>query len=171
MALSKETLEATEFAKSQIMNSDLDENVKKQLHNLLNVSMMATNGLSVEEKIQKITECISNLAILQFTFLQTVDARIAKANKEQCKSCSAMKHADEVKFEKQRQEIIEQWKKANGIIDGNQTQTKNPEDNDDSLIGFFKRLLMKPYAWIFGSLVVISPYGVDIVNAILQIWK
>ena len=119
MALSKETLEATEFAKSQIMNSDLDENVKKQLHNLLNVSMMATNGLSVEEKIQKITECISNLAILQFTFLQTVDARIAKANKEQCKSCSAMKHADEVKSEKQRQEIIEQWKKANGIIDGN----------------------------------------------------
>jgi hypothetical protein len=51
MALSKEIEEDTEFAKSQLMSSDLDAGSKKALLRLLNVSMEATNGISVDEKI------------------------------------------------------------------------------------------------------------------------
>lgn len=170
MALSKETIEATEFAKSQLMNSDLDETVKKQLHNLLTVSMMATNGISVEEKIQKITECISDLVILQCTFLHTVDKKIALANKEQCKSCKAMQHTLDDEEQKEKDEIIEAWKVANGI-DTTTEKAQLKVEYSDSWMDIIKLLLLKPYIWIFGAIVTISPYGVDVINALLAFFK
>ena len=51
MAISKEIEEETEFAKNHLMQSSLDEKCKKSLLRLLNLSAMATNGLSIEEKI------------------------------------------------------------------------------------------------------------------------
>ena len=51
MALSEEVIENTEFAKDEVMNSDLDQKLKKQLYHLLEVSAAATNGISTEEKI------------------------------------------------------------------------------------------------------------------------
>ena len=63
MALSKEIEEEVEFAKNHLMASSLDDRCKKSLLRLLSTATLATNGLSVEEKIQKITEAIFGLVI------------------------------------------------------------------------------------------------------------
>lgn len=56
--LRKEITEEAELVKSHLMNSSLDDHIKKPLLRLLNTSTIATNGISTEEKIQKITETI-----------------------------------------------------------------------------------------------------------------
>ena len=73
MALSQETIDSTELAKLDVANSDLDENYKKAMLRLLNISTMATNGISVDEKIQKMTEAIHLLVISQIGFVTKVD--------------------------------------------------------------------------------------------------
>ena len=51
MAISKEIIEETEFAKSHLMQSSLDEKCKKSLLRLISISTTATNGISLEEKV------------------------------------------------------------------------------------------------------------------------
>lgn len=63
MSLSKEIAEDTEFAKNHLMQSSLDEKCKKQILRLLSVASEATNGISLEEKVQKITEAIYGMVI------------------------------------------------------------------------------------------------------------
>ena len=114
MSEPKEIIEEAEFAKNRLLQSNLDTNCKKQLHRLLTISTMATNGITLEEKVQKITEIIQGLVISQITFLDSIDAKIVEANKENCKTCKAMKLAEEIEFEKKREEIIEAWKESTG---------------------------------------------------------
>ena len=163
MALSKEILEEAELAKNHLMNSSLDDRCKKSLLRLLNTTTLATNGLSVEEKIQKITESIHGLILSQITFLDTVDKKIETANKAQCVSCKAMRHANEVEEEKEHQKIIEQWKEANGITDKNAD-----DDSADSWPSVIRKILLKPYPYVVLGVLVISPYGVDIVKMLLE---
>lgn len=160
--MDKEIFEEAEFAKNHIMNSNLDQRCKKALLRLLNTSTLATNGLSVEEKIQKITEAIQGLVLSQITFLDTVDKKIENANREQCHNCKAMQHAKEVDEEKQKQEFISEWKAANGITDDKK------DDIPDSWQDVFKSMLLKPYIYIVGCLMVISPYGAEIVKLIIE---
>lgn len=165
--LTKEILEEAEFAKNHLMNSSLDDRCKKSLLRLLNTATMATNGISTEEKIQKITEAIQGLVLSQITFLDTVDKKIAAANREQCKSCKAMKHADDVEEEKEREEIIEKWKAANGITDdASKAQVK--VEYSDSWVDTIKQILLKPYAWVVIGLLVIAPNGVDILKLLIE---
>ena len=172
MALSKEIIEESEFAKTQLMSSSLDERCKKQMLHLLNISMTATNGISVEEKIQKITEAIYGLVISQFTFLDSVDKKIAAANREQCKACKAMKHADDVELQKQKDQLIEEWKKANGYDTPTTCIEKSSEDSSElSWSGVIKKFLTQPGIWILGIVMTISPYGVDIVRALLEFFS
>ena len=163
MALSKEILEEAELAKNHLMNSSLDDRCKKSLLRLLNTTTLATNGLSVEEKIQKITESIHGLILSQITFLDTVDKKIETANKAQCVNCKAMRHANEVEEEKEHQKIIEQWKEANGITDKNAD-----DDSADSWPSVIRKILLKPYPYAVLGVLVISPYGVDIVKMLLE---
>ena len=163
MALSKEILEEAELAKNHLMNSSLDDRCKKSLLRLLNTTTLATNGLSVEEKIQKITESIHGLILSQITFLDTVDKKIETANKAQCVGCKAMRHANEVEEEKEHQKIIEQWKEANGITDKNAD-----DDSADSWASVIRKILLKPYPYVVLGVLVISPYGVDIVKMFLE---
>ena len=51
MAISKEILEETESAKYHLLQSSLDDKCKKSLLRLINISTMATNGISLEEKV------------------------------------------------------------------------------------------------------------------------
>lgn len=37
-----------------------------------------------------------------------------------------------------------------------------------SMIDTIKAILIKPYAWIFGSIVVFSPYTIDILKTVLE---
>ena len=75
---------------------------------------MATNGMSLEEKVQKVTEAVCGMVLSQITFLDSVDKKIESANREQCKSCKAMKLANDVEEQKKQEEIINAWKEAKG---------------------------------------------------------
>lgn len=63
MAVSDNIAEDTEFAKTKIMQMSVDEKCKKTLVSLLNNAAAATNGISLEQKVQKITESIVGLVI------------------------------------------------------------------------------------------------------------
>lgn len=169
MAISKEIIEETELAKNHLMQSSLDDKCKKSLLRLINVSTTATNGLSLEEKVQKVTEAICGMVLSQITFLDSVDKKIEKSNTEQCKSCKAMKLANDVEEQKKQEEIINAWKEANGYKEPSSKSSDEPADH--SIYGTIKTILVKPYAWIFGSILVFSPYGVQIVNAILNFFS
>lgn len=168
MAMSKEILEETEFAKNHIMShSNLDEKCKKSVLRLLNIASTATNGVSLEEKVQLTTEAIFGMVISQIAFLDTIDKKIENANKEQCKICKAMKHANEEEELKKQQQIIEQWKKEHGFKE-EKFKKQEIDPSHLSLFGMLKTILVKPYAWLFGIVLVFSPYGVQIVEAILK---
>ena len=168
MALSKDIMEETEFAKSQVMNSSLESGWKKSILRLLNISTEATNGISLDEKIQKITEAIHGLVLSQINFISAIDKKIENAIENRCNTCKAFKHANDVEFEKQKEEIIQSWKEANGIKDDKKKDTTDEHEHEQSWMGVLKTILVKPAAWIFLSILVLSPYGVDIVKAILE---
>lgn len=164
--ISKEVLEEAEFAKSHLMNSTLDDRCKKSLLRLLNTATLATNGISTEEKIQKITEAIQGLVLSQITFLDAVDRKIQIANKEQCKNCKAMAHANDVEREEAKKKLIEDWKTANGISD--EDISKGKAKDSGPWLETLKKLIVQPSVWIFLTVLTVSPYGVDIVKAILN---
>lgn len=58
MSTSKIILDDAELAKSYITNSTLSDEYKRLYIRLINLSTLATNGISPDEKIQKMTECI-----------------------------------------------------------------------------------------------------------------
>ena len=174
MALSQEILNESELAKSYITNSDFDDNYKKSLLSLINLTTLSTNGISPEEKIQKMTEAIHLLAITQVSFITKVDEKIEKsitnANIRQCSSCKAMKHALKAEEEEKKQEIINAYKIANGINDDediDEDTYKLPKTWAETL----KTILMKPYFWVFASILAISPYGCEVIKMIIQTYK
>ena len=168
MALPKEVDEDMEFAKTKLMQSSLDDTCKKSLLKLLNASKLATNGLSLEDKVQKVTESIFGMIISQIAFLDAIDKKIDTANKEQCKTCRAMKLVNDVEEQKKQEEIINAWKEANGYKDSDK---RNADPSKMSLYDAIKTILVKPWAWVFGAILVFSPYGVQIVDAILNFFQ
>lgn len=171
MALSQEIINESELAKSYITNSDFDDGYKKSLLNLVNLTTLSTNGISAEEKIQKMTEAIHLLAITQVSFITKVDEKIEKsidkANIRQCSGCKAMKFANKQEEEQRKRQIIEEYKAANGIKDRNQQKTSEqfvPKTWQETI----KSVLLKPYVWIWGMILVISPYSCDLVKLIIQ---
>lgn len=165
--MSKEIVEDAEFAKHHLMQSTLDEKCKKQLLKLLDVATEATNGISLEEKVQKITESIQGMIISQITFLDSLDKKIVSTHEKRCNECKAMKLANDVEEQKHKEEIINAWKEANGIKDAPQ-QSQEVDTTKLSVADTIKMVVLKPYCWIFGTIVAFSPYGVDMLNAILK---
>lgn len=170
MALPKDILEDTEFAKDEVMNSDLDQRCKKQLYRLLDLSATATNGIPTEEKIQKITETIHGLVLLQLSFINSVDKKIEQANKTRCHDCKAMKYVLDKENQHTHAQMIKKWAEENGL----DPESLEP-DNDDkkskdelSWSSVAKTVLTSPGLWILGIVMTVSPYGVDIVKAILD---
>ena len=73
MAISQEMMNQAELAKAKIVNSGyLDDDSKKNLLNIVAITTQATNGISPEEKIQKITD----------KFIGEVDSVADKKDKE-----------------------------------------------------------------------------------------
>lgn len=174
MALSQEIEDESELAKSYVANSDLDDDYKKTLLRLIHISTHTTNGISPEEKIQKMTEAIHLLAITQVSFIAKVDEKIQKsiqnANNNQCQICKAMKHANDVEEEERWKEKLSEYKQKMGIHDDNdQNNTTNSDNKTNiSIIETIKQICLKPYVWIFGSILVFSPYGTEILKLIFQ---
>lgn len=98
MSTTKDMIDDAEFAKTRIANSNMSDNYKKLYIKLINLTTTATNGISPEEKIQKMTEAIQLLAVTQSTFVTEIDAKInvtvQKANRSQCLTCKAMKYVE-----------------------------------------------------------------------------
>lgn len=56
------------------------------------------------------------LAVSQITFITHIDERIFEINKRQCADCKAMKVANEIEEAEKNKKIIEEYKKAHGIV-------------------------------------------------------
>ena len=179
MALTQEIQDESDLAKSYVANSDLDDDYKKTLLRLIHISTLTTNGISPEEKIQKMTEAIHLLAISQVTFITKIDEKIEKsiqnANIKQCSGCKAMKHAKDVEEEEKWKEKLSEYKQKMGITDDN--DSKNTQKTDEtsiqtniSMLDTIKQICLKPYVWIFGSVLVFSPYGTEILKMLIQFW-
>ena len=179
MALTQEIQDESDLAKSYVANSDLDDDYKKTLLRLIHISTLTTNGISPEEKIQKMTEAIHLLAISQVTFITKIDEKIEKsiqnANIKQCSGCKAMKHAKDVEEEEKWKEKLSEYKQKMGITDDN--DSKNTQKTDEtsiqtniSMLDTIKQICLKPYVWIFGSVLVFSPYGTEILKTLIQFW-
>ena len=179
MALSQEIQDESDLAKSYVANSDLDDDYKKTLLRLIHISTLTTNGISPEEKIQKMTEAIHLLAISQVTFITKIDEKIEKsiqnANIKQCSGCKAMKHAKDVEEEEKWKEKLSEYKQKMGITDDNDSKNTQKTDEtsiqtDISMLDTIKQICLKPYVWIFGSVLVFSPYGTEILKTLIQFW-
>jgi len=110
------------------------------------------------------------LVLSQITFLDTVDKKIEKANKEQCVNCKAMAHAEVVEAEETKKKLIDDWKAANGISDDDLKQDQK-DSSESTWSDILKRIIAQPGMWIFLTILTISPYGVDIVKALLQFFS
>src|SRR5574344_1102089 len=168
MALNQEAVEDAELTKNYIINYDLSDKYKSLYVKLLSISTMATNGITPDEKIQKMTETIQLLVIAQG--IATVDtdkkiaASIAAANLKQCSDCKAMKYVTVTEQHEHEQEIIDEYKKANGLIDAD--EGKKASGSSTMTDSIFK-MLASPYPWIAICVSVFSPFAVDIVKALL----
>lgn len=162
MATTDDILDDAELAKSYITNSNMSDDSKKAYLKLINITTMATNGISPEEKIQMMTEAIQLLAVTQGMFMSTIDERIDKAiersNEEKCSNCKAMKYTNAMEQKEREQKIIEKYKQQMGI--------KNNSIENRSWSEVLKVMLTKPYIYIFGCIVCFSPYSVEIIKQV-----
>jgi len=127
MATPNFIIEEVDYAKNMIMNSDMSQEFKKKYNNLLNTATESTNGISTEEKIQKMTESITMIATTQVMYMieiqQKIKEQISSANREQCKTCKAMKHAVGVEKEKEDKQKIREALISIGIDPDNPNGT------------------------------------------------
>lgn len=157
-----------DLAKGYVSSSRLPDEYKALYIQLLNISAQATNGISPEEKIQKMTECISLLAVSQGMYISSIDERIDRAvqqaNQKQCEKCKAMKHVVAVEAEKHDKELIEAYEKSKGH-DSRQDEEEHLKLSWSNIV---KTALMKPYIYIVMCIMFVSPYSVDIVKTLCQ---
>ena len=167
MSMSKQITDDAELAKSYITNSNLSDEYKRAYLKLINISTLATNGITPEEKIQKMTECIQLLAVTQGMYLASIDRKIEtaieKANIRQCSNCKAMHHANYVEQQEHEKEIIGKYLESIGY-----DESQNQQQAELSWTNVFKQALIKPYIYVVACLLIISPYGVEITKLILQ---
>ena len=166
MALTQDIQNSTELAKSQVVNSGFSDDYKKLLMQLLNTTAIATNGITPEEKIQKMTEAIQMLAVSQVSFIAHIDEHIVEINKKQCEDCKAMKMAIAIEEKEKNERIISQYKKEHDILS---------DDFATNQIAYrysiVKNIFLKPYIYIFGCVAVFSPFLSDIVKMILDFFS
>lgn len=162
MAVPLQIMTNHEVAKTKIMTDQhMSEEYKQQLISALTVAELATNGISTDDKIQKIAEAIHGMLCSQSTMYNDIIKAVAELNVKQCKDCKAMKYVSDEEDKKLRDEQIQKMLEANG---GNKQEA---DLKDSSWKELLKQLLMKPYIYMVLCVFAISPYGASIINAIL----
>ena len=173
MAISQEMINQAELAKAKIVNSGyLDDDSKKNLLNIVAITTQATNGISPEEKIQKMTESVLMLTISQVQMAATMPKQIQDNiiktmeayDDQRCKTCRAMLHVDKCEKEESIKDKVDEMKEIGGM------KKKKEIGDDPPWPVVVKQMLMKPYPWILASLMVFSPYGVEILKTLGQIF-
>lgn len=191
MSTPQHILDDAELAKNYIIQSNMTDEYKRTYLRLIKVSTMATNGISSEEKIQMMTECISLLAITQGMYLSNIDSKIqnaiakasseidtkiekaiSAANSKQCTNCKAMKHANDIEQEEYDMKLLQSYAEKNGInindLTSENNNSENTKSNNQSWQDIIKQILLKPYIYVVCCLITVSPYGVDILKALLH---
>lgn len=202
MAISEKIKNQTTIILAKIAAAnDLDKDYKNQLSEMIALTSMATNGISQDEKIQKMTEAMHSLTISQIDFMttintklknsleesskklenlitttqQTLQAAIENATLAHCKTCKAMEHAEEIEREKEYTKLIQEM----GLSPKDSTTpTDKTADNSTSELSSWSeclrktlsKVLVQPWIWIFFAVVSISPYGVNIINAVKDLF-
>lgn len=171
MATTPTILDDAKLAETIVANSNMSTDYKRAYFRLLNTTTMATNGISTDEKIQKMTEAIHSLAVIQALYMNEIDKKIDDAittsNEKQCHNCKAMSHALEVEKAEERAEIIKEYEDAH-------PPRSTPVDKplaEKSWSQIAKELVLKPYPYVVAALLAVSPHGVDILNAIFAFCK
>lgn len=121
---------------------------------LLDVAAIMSNCTTADEKISKVVDTLHEMAISQVAFLGQIDDKIENANRRQCTTCKAMKIANEIEEERRNKEIIEKWQRQN---DEKQEEGKSSQKN-----GWVKQIFYRPWIWMFGCALAVSPYGVEL---------
>ena len=175
-----------EIAKVRIANSKVDDDTKRNFIELINTSEMATNGITQEQKVQALTECMARLSFSLATFLDRTESRISNIEDLQ-----AREHpADRMKYIKSKEEElaeIEAYRNSHNIIpnitiDGKNVltetihikkkdETKQDADSQYRTIDKILDILKMPMIWVFASVAACSPHAADVINAIISIWS
>lgn len=178
MAMSVEISDNLEITKNHLLNSELSDEDKNVGLKLLNISALATNGISMEEKIQKMSESVFCLLSWQIRFIaktnELVDKRMNELKESHCHDCIAYKHAVEVEKEKKQKEVVNAYLKTMGVDSIDQLRTnhatnKQTEKDDEpkTMIDVLKMIFLKPYVYIFLGFAVFSPFAVEIVKLLM----
>lgn len=191
MSMKESIASEAELAKSTVLNSTIDDDTKRNLVLLISKAAYATNGITPEEKIQYMTECMSSLASVLALYISKTSSQIISLEQRFDNEYPDSELEKIQKFEHMLSEV-EQFRNTNGVvpniringenfkdlIDKNSkyivSKMLNANDNDKNLKGnkllvwSIVNILKKPYFWIFASVAVCSPFIVDIINAILR---
>ena len=163
-----------ESDKQKLMQSKLDQPCKTSLLKALSAAAVVHSGATLEDKVQSMAESMHHITMSQIAFLSTIDQKIESINNEKCKSCKAMNVANDIEEQNKREEIINEWKKQSGYKEPeHQAGEKKPEEKaaDMTVKQIVKTLVLKPWVWIWLSVLAFSPYGVDMMNAIANAVK
>lgn len=171
MPTTKVMLDDAELAKNYIINSDLSDEYKRTYLRLLNISTMATNGITPEQKIQKMTECIQLLVVTQAMYILNIDKKIESSIEKStkhtnCENCKAMQFVNNAEQEQHDKELIANYVQKSHI---NINEHYNTIDTEKlTWPNILKTILLKPYIYVVLCLMFISPYSVEIVKTICQ---
>lgn len=154
----------------------MPDDQKLALFNILNVTSLATNGLSMDGKIQKMTEALFYLGINQINQSLSLNDNIKKLLTEKCSSCKALKHTYEYEQIKRDEKIIEKYKKEHNIKDDTVKEVciKDSDDKETNKIPkttkeWIYLILTKPWIYITLAISMISPYGIQVIKALLAL--
>ena len=182
MSMKASIISESDLAKTLVLNSSLDDDVKKNLALLISKSAHATNGISQEEKIQSLTECMLSLASTLAIYMSKSDDRLNKLEDKYLTDHPPTRMEKLQKFEQTLSET-EKFRNMNGIIpnikisgeciediiNGSKQYIDKKIDCDDaSIVNKIFKLLEKPYVWMFGTVAVCSPFAVDIINTVIN---
>lgn len=178
MSMNVNVVSEAELAKTTVINSPLDADTKRNLVTLISKSAMATNGITPEEKIQSLTECMASLASALAIYMSNADSRIEKLENLYKEEHPAGK-LEQLKKREHELFEVEEYRNMSGILPNIKISgecitdilkgTKNYidetlKDSTNNITDKIFKLLEKPYVWLFGTAAVCSPFAVDILN-------
>ena len=115
MSIKANIISEAELAKTTVLNSPLDDDTKRNLVLLISKAAHATNGITQEEKIQSLTECMSSLASCLALYMSKSNVRLCALEQKFEKEHPSNNIERVQKFEHMLSEA-EKFRNTNGIV-------------------------------------------------------
>lgn len=161
MSMDTDLLSDLELAKTYIVNSKESDQYKRSMLRILNASALATNGLSPEEKIQKMSETLFSLVISQVMFSTKIDDRIDQRIKAYNKETYDREHCGKCD--------VDSRNKNYDCVDDDSSKYNQP--NHITVITIIRELIGNPFTWLFLSVAIFSPFLSEIIKQILSFFS